>query len=272
MKLNYKAIQGDCIEQLPKIAMPDLIIADPPYNIDHPYADYKDLLPENHYLAWNQVWLKAAADALLPCGSMFVFYPDEWAADIDVFMRRQLGMHRRSWIVWSFGFGVANQKNFSRSHCHILYYVKDKKDFTFNADAIRVPSNRQLVYGDKRANAKGKLPDNTWVLTKDEMQATLLDDSDSWYISRICGTFKERKEHSPNQLPIALLNRIILSASNEGDLVVDPFAGTFSAGVASAYCRRNFIGIDVSKTCVERGEVAMREAVNQPVLRAEPRK
>ncbi len=85
---------------------------------------------------------------------------------LKVMLTSELKMTCRSWVVWYYTFGVNCKANFSRSHTHLFYMVKDPKSFTFNADspALRVPSARQLVYGDRRANPKGRLPDNTWIL------------------------------------------------------------------------------------------------------------
>ena len=70
----------------------------------------------------------------------------------------------RSWVIWYYTFWVNCVRGFSRSHTHLFHFVKDPKKATFNADEIRVPSARQLVYADSRANAKGRLPDDTWIL------------------------------------------------------------------------------------------------------------
>src|SRR5439155_19851947 len=116
------------------------------------------------------------------------------------------------------------------SHTHILYFTKDEKNFTFNADAVRVPSARQTTYNDRRANAKGKRPDVVWFLRPQEAQASGLsffgEDSDTWNVSRVCGTFKEREGWHGCQMPIGVLNRIISASSNSGDVVLDPFNGS----------------------------------------------
>jgi hypothetical protein len=67
-----------------------------------------------------------------------------------------LGFHCRSWVVWYYTFGVNCTKKFSRSHTHLFHFVKDPKSFTFNLQDIRVPSARQLVYADARADARGE--------------------------------------------------------------------------------------------------------------------
>ena len=85
--------------------------------------------------------------------------------------RRKIGFNLRNWIVWHYTFGQQTKLMFAKSHTHILYFTKDRKDFTFNADAVRVASARQTTYGDARANPKGKLPDDVWFLRPQETPA-----------------------------------------------------------------------------------------------------
>lgn len=243
---------SDCCKFLASLKRrPNLLVCDPPYNYGVEYdSAIADNRPYAEYLGWTQDWLGAAHAALHPHGALWVFIPDEWVSEIDLYCRKELKMTRRSWVVWYYTFGVANQKNFSRSHTHLLYFTKAKTKFTFNADAVRVPSARQLVYNDRRQAAGGKLPDNTWVLTRDQLQPLFEPDRDTWLESRVCGTFKERKKHSPNQLPEALVERIVRSCSNPHDLVVDPFLGSGSTAAVAARLGRDFAGCDLSKTCV----------------------
>jgi site-specific DNA-methyltransferase (adenine-specific) len=239
----------------------DLLIADPPFNYGLDYADYVDSLSNSEYRNWTRDWLMAADRALARHGTAWLFFPDEWVADVDVMVRSEIGWHRRGWVVWAFGFGVACQKGFSRAHTHVLYYTKTKSVFTFNDAAVRVLSNRQLVYNDRRANPRGKLPDNVWVLTKEAMDAVLPADGDVWYESRVCGTYRERQEHSPNQIPVSVMERIVLATGDPGDLVVDPFCGTGSSGEAAALAGRNYLGNDISPTCVERSRERVAAAL-----------
>jgi site-specific DNA-methyltransferase (adenine-specific) len=228
---------------------PKLICADPPYNYGEPYDKYDDHKPWDHYIEWSHRWLTAAADRLDKHGSMFLFYPDELVSFIDVFCQMELGLHKRGHVIWHYTFGVCNSamKNFSRSHAHILYYTKSKSVFTFNGLDVAVPSARSLVYNDKRANKKGKVPNDTWVLLKDQLEKVMLPDSDTWLESRICGTFKAKKKDSPNQLPLPLLQRIVTVASNPGELVYDPFNGSGTTGEAALGLLRNYSGDDLSE-------------------------
>src|SRR5690242_6101878 len=215
-------LNGDCLEHLARLpaGCVDLAFADPPFNIGYKYDAYHDNKPAETYLDWTNRWLKAVHRCLKPQGSFDVAIGDEYAAEIKIRLDA-LGMTMRNWIVWHYTFGVHCTRKFNRSHAHIFYYVNDPKRFTFNDMAVRVPSARQTTYADRRANPVGKLPDDTWVLRPQETAEHFQPESDTWYASRVCGTFKERTGH-PCQMPEAVLERIIRVASNPGDVVLDP--------------------------------------------------
>jgi site-specific DNA-methyltransferase (adenine-specific) len=245
----------DCCDGLDALEeRPRLVIADPPYNLGQPYEDYHDKKPHDEYLDFTERWMSRAVEKLHDHGSLWVFAPDEWVSEMDVMARKDLGLYKRRHIVWAFTFGQASQNNFSKSHCHILYFVKTKSRFTFNEEVLRVPSARQAIYGDKRANGKGKLPDATWMLLRHQLEPYMTPDKDTWLVSRVCGTFNERAKHSPNQIPLPIMVRIVRACSNVGDLVVDLFAGTGSSGVACATYERRWVGYDVSATCVKKSQ------------------
>jgi site-specific DNA-methyltransferase (adenine-specific) len=157
----------------------------------------------------------------------------------------------RNWIVWHYTFGVNCTRKFNRSHAHIFYYVADPKRFAFNADAVRVPSARQTTYADRRANPSGKLPDDTWVLRPQEEARGFAPDGDTWYVARVCGTFKERTGH-PCQMPEAVLERIIKVSSDPDDLVLDPFAGSGTTLATAKRLGRHYLGIELSEDYAER--------------------
>jgi site-specific DNA-methyltransferase (adenine-specific) len=241
-----EVITGDCLEVL--AALPagcaDLVFADPPFNIGYEYDVYNDRRAKADYLTWADKWLAAAVRVLSPTGALFLAIGDEFAAEHKVRLDA-LGLTLRNWIVWHYTFGVNCTKKFNRSHAHIFYYVRDAKRYTFNADAVRVPSARQTTYADRRANPVGKLPDDTWVLRPQETEAHFRQDQDTWYEPRVCGTFHERTGH-PCQMPEAVLERIIRVASNPGERVLDPFAGSGTTLAVAKKLRRRFLGIELS--------------------------
>jgi len=222
-------INGDCLDVLPKLKAEsvDLVVADPPFNIGYEYDQYFDnLLPEEYY-AWSCKWIDCCVRALKPTGSMFVVIGDEYAAELKFALDRKL--HMRNWIIWYYTFGVYSKHKFGRDHAHILYYCKDPKQRTFRADDIKVPSRRQTLYQDKRADAKGRVP------------------GDVWTFPRVCGTFKERNTVGHKcQLPESLVDRIVKVASRPGGLVLDPFAGTGTTLAVSKRLKRRFIGVELS--------------------------
>ncbi len=178
-----KILTGDCLRHLASLpeGIVDLAFADPPFNIGYEYDVYNDRQTKADYLAWTEQWLKAVRRVLKPAGSFFVAIGDEYAAELKIRLDA-LGLTLRNWIVWHYTFGVNCQQKFNRSHAHILYYVMDPRRFTFNADEIRVPSARQTTYADRRANPRGKLPDDTWVLRPQEDASCFPPDSDTWYV------------------------------------------------------------------------------------------
>src|SRR5204862_8221084 len=219
----------------------DLAFADPPFNIGYEYDVYEDLCDADKYLAWTRDWGKAVQRVLKPNGTFWLAIGDEYAAELKLIFQKDLGFTCRSWVIWYYTFGVNCTKKFSRSHAHLFHFVKDPKQFTFNSLAVRVPSARQLVYADARADSRGRLPDDTWILRPQDLPEGFQADEDTWYFSRVCGTFKERSGWHGCQMPEQLLGRIIRVSSNPGDVVLDPFSGSGTTLVVAKKLGRQWI-------------------------------
>ena len=257
-------IQGDCIQTLNEgpEGWVDLVFADPPFNIGYLYNGYEDLKPAEQYVKWCNEWITAVHRALKPTGSFFLAIGDDYAAELCV-EAKKVGFTMRNWIIWHYTFGQQPKHKFARSHTHILYFTKSDKDFTFNADAVRVKSARQTVYKDNRANKKGKLPDDTWYLRPQET-ADLFDPLDDvWNESRVCGTFKEREGWHGCQMPLAILDRIIKAASNPGDVVLDPFNGSGTTVLSAALLGRKYVGLELNNDYVELARRRLSHALER---------
>lgn len=242
----------------------DLVFADPPFNIGYLYHGYNDKRNTDDYLQFSEDWMKAVWRALKPSGSFYLAIGDEYAADLCVIARRKLGFHLRNWIIWHYTFGQQTKMMFSKSHTHILYFTKDPQEFTFNRDAIRVASARQTTYADLRANPKGKTPDDVWYLRPQETNGEFFQpESDTWFVSRVCGTFKEREGWHGCQMPMEVLNRIIKTSSNPGDLVLDPFNGSGTTVVSAALLGRKYLGIDQSEEYVGFARKRLEHSLKQ---------
>lgn len=246
-----KLYNMDCIKGMGQIkdGSVDLAFADPPFNIGYKYDVYEDRLKAEEYLAWSKEWGKALIRTLKPTGAFWLAIGDDFAAELKVMFQRELGLFCRNWVVWYYTFGVNCKFKFSRSHTHLFHFVKDRKNATFNTEAIRVPSARQLVYGDLRADSKGRLPDDTWVLRPQDLPDGVGFNADEnvWYFPRVCGTFKERAGWHGCQMPEQLLGRIIKSCSNPGETVLDPFGGSGTTLAVAKKLGRRFIGFELSE-------------------------
>lgn len=228
MEIN-KVYLGDCVNLMNSFneESVDLIFADPPFNIGVKYDIYNDRKSYEEYYKWSENWISSCFRILKKSGSIYIAIGDEFVAEINIILKRK-GFNFRNWIIWYYTFGQNQKKKFNRSHTHILYFTKSKDTFYFDDNYIRIPSARQLLYNDKRANPDGKIPD------------------DVWEFSRVCGTFKERIGDHPCQMPEKLLERIIKASSKENDLVLDPFGGTGTTATVAKRLRRNYITMDIS--------------------------
>jgi DNA modification methylase len=239
---------GDCLERFGQVedASIDLVFADPPFNIGYDYDVYDDRRDDAQYLDWTRRWAREVVRVLRPSGTFWLAIGDEFAAELKCIFHRELGLTLRSWVIWYYTFGVHCTRKFSRSHAHLFHFTRDPKQFTFNDEAIRVPSARQLVYADRRADPKGRLPDDTWILRPQDVAGGFAPDGDTWYFPRVCGTFKERAGWHGCQMPEQLLGRIIRACSNPSDVVLDPFGGSGTTLVVAKKLDRRYLGFELS--------------------------
>jgi site-specific DNA-methyltransferase (adenine-specific) len=258
----------------------DLVFADPPFNIGYDYDVYDDRRAAEQYLAWTRRWGAAVRRALQPAGTFWLAIGDEYAAELKLIFQNELGFTCRSWVIWYYTFGVNCTKKFSRSHAHLFHFVCDPKQFTFNASAIKVPSARQMVYADGRADAAGRLPDDTWILRPQDLPEGFRADEDTWYFPRVCGTFKERAGWHGCQMPEQLLGRILRACSHPGDRVLDPFAGSGTTLVVAKKLGRRWLGFELSKRYFDQiqarldaaAEGQLLEGAEEPKVGAPPRR
>jgi site-specific DNA-methyltransferase (adenine-specific) len=260
-----KVYQGDCLERIAQVkaGSVDLVFADPPFNIGYDYDLYDDRRCRREYLDWSKKWMAAVCRVLKPTGTFWLAIGDEYAAELKLIAQDDVGFTCRSWVIWYYTFGVNCVRAFSRSHTHLFHFVKDPDHFTFNGEnpVLRVPSARQLVYRDARANPKGRLPDNTWIFRpQDAPPSGFATMHDTWYFARVAGTFKEREGFHGCQMPEQLLGRIIRISSNPQDLVLDPFAGSGTTLAVAKKLGRRWLGIELSRDYVKRIRQRMADA------------
>ena len=240
---QHKIIQGDSLEELKKIEDEsiDLIFADPPYNIGKNFNGHKDKWETNElYLEWCYKWLDLCIQKLKPNGSFYVMTSTQFMPYFDIFLSKKLTILSR--IAWYYdSSGVQAKKYYGSMYEPILFCVKDPKNYTFNADDILV---------EAKTGAKRKLID--YRKNPPQVYNSEKVPGNVWEFPRVRYRMDEYENH-PTQKPIALLERVIKASSNEGDLVMDPFSGTFTTSFVAKQLGRKSIGIDLQEEYVKIG-------------------
>ncbi len=234
---------GDCLEVLPLLPANsiDLVFADPPYNIGKQFAGFDDTWPSDaEYAAWCYKWLAHCIRVLKPTGSLYVMASTQAMPYLDLWLRERLAVLSR--IVWHYdSSGVQAKKYFGSLYEPILFCVKDAKNYIFNAADIEVEARtgavRKLIDYRKGVPAPYK---------------TTKVPGNAWYIPRVRYRMAEYEDH-PSQKPEALMERIIKASSRAGDLVLDPFSGTFTTCAVGHRLGRRTIGIESQAEYVKIG-------------------
>lgn len=244
-----KIIKGDCLEVLKKIPdnSVDMTFADPPFNLKKKYNHYEDSKEKQDYLNWCNDWMSEMVRITKPTGAIFVHNIPRWLSHYAEHLNKIA--YFRHWIAWDSG-GAPMGKTLLPNHYGILYYTKSKSHKDFKFYDIRYPHPRCRAcdeflkdYGGKKDQAHGFGP--------------LL--SDVWNdIHRI--RHKKRRDEHPCQLPIPLLERLILMTTDEGDVVLDPFMGTGTTAVAAKRLGRKYIGIELDSDYVKIAEKNVKAA------------
>ncbi len=221
---------GDALQSLKLIESEsvDLIIADPPYNLGKNYGNNHDVKGFQEYLEFSEAWLKESQRILAPHGTIYVFMGFRFISYLYDILDQKMGMYFNSWITWHYTQGIGKTKGFSPRHDDILMFTKTE-NFKFNLDNVRVPQK----YYRERNNMNGANP------------------GDVWAFSHVHYSNPEREEH-PTQKPEALVARMILASSDEGDLVLDPFFGSGTTLRVCQVLNRRSIGIELNPEFVAK--------------------
>ncbi|NLD72502.1 MAG: site-specific DNA-methyltransferase [Chloroflexi bacterium] len=246
---------GDCLDLLREI--PDeslqLVVTSPPYNIGKEYEDRLDL---DDYLGQQARVIAESVRALSPRGSIcwqVGNYVDRGAiVPLDAILYpifANLGLRMRNRIIWHFGHGLHCSRRFSGRHETIMWFTKTD-DYVFDLDAVRVPQKypgkkhfKGPKAGQYSGNPLGKNP------------------GDVWAIPNVKSNHVEKTEH-PCQFPVELVERLVLSLTNKGDWVLDPFLGTGSTIIAAIRHGRRGVGAEIVPKYVDLS----RQRIEQEML------
>ena len=261
-------ILGDCLEILKTLESEsiDLIYLDPPFfsnrNYEVIWGDQGEIRSFqdrwsggiDHYIAWLKDRVLEMHRVLKNTGSIFLHCDWHANAYIRIFILDKIfGENNfRNEIIWCYGSGGASKSHFSRKHDNIFWYTKSQ-NYTFNLNLVREPysspqkSATPKIVGEKsylKMNPLGRIP------------------FDWWQIPILTNSAKERIGY-PTQKPESLLERIIQCASNENDIVLDPFLGGGTTIAVAERLKRKWIGIDQSVAAIKVSELrlARREII-----------
>jgi adenine-specific DNA-methyltransferase len=247
------------MQSLPSGSM-KLIVTSPPYNLGKEY-ERRSSKPE--YLAQQKSVIKAAARLLHAEGSIcwqvgnFVENGEIEPLDIILYpLFKDEGLQLRNRIIWTYGHGLHCQNRFSGRYETILWFTKSD-DYTFNLDPVRIPSKypgKRYFKGPRRGeisgNPLGKNP------------------GDVWEIPNVKANHVEKTEH-PCQFPVGLVERLVLSLTNKGDAVLDPYLGVGSSAIAALKHARHAYGCDVHKRYIDIARERV-QALQAGTLRVRP--
>ena len=241
-----KIIQGDVIEILTKIkdSSVNLVILDPPYNLSKTFGDVKfDAKTYEDYWAWMDTWLPLCLQKLTDNGTLYIC--SDWRTSpiiynvLRSYEDRGLGavMNR---ITWARDKGRGSEKNWKNNIEDIYMFVKDKNDYVFNSEAVKIQKKVLAPYRDKKGNNKD------WVQGEDGPERMTYC-SNIW--NDITIPFWSMAENTPHptQKSEKLYARLMLASSNEGDVVLEPFAGVCTAGVVAKKLNRKSISIELNE-------------------------
>lgn len=249
------AVLGDSLNILNRIGTGtiDLIFADPPYNIGKDFGNNKDAWASGQgYVAWCKTWIDECFRVLKPEGTLYFMTATQYMPYLDIYVSEKYHVLAR--IIWTYdSSGVQSKKIFGSLYEPLLMANRSsKKRYTFNYHDILVEAKtgakRHLTNYRKSPpqpyNSR-KIPGNVWEF------------------SRVRYKMEEYENH-PTQKPEALLERIIRVSSNPGDVVLDPFAGSFTTSAVAVRLNRRAIGIDCNEDFYKIGlrRTGIAETVN----------
>lgn len=237
-------ILGDSLSVLQhiKTGSIDLIFSDPPYNINKDFGNNKDKWDSvKDYIEWCKKWLDECMRVLKDSGTMYFMTATQHMPYLDVYVSEKYNVLCR--IIWSYdSSGVQSKKMFGSLYEPILMINKtNSSKYTFNYKDILV---------EAKTGAQRKLID----YRKDPPQPynTKKVPGNVWEFTRVRFKMDEYENH-PTQKPESLLKRIILTSSNPGDTVLDPFSGSFTTSAVAVRLGRRAIGIDINDEYFEIG-------------------
>ena len=235
-KDNQYAVLGDSLDILTRIKDNtfNLIFADPPYNIGKTFGQTKEKWSKEDYVNWCKRWIDESMRILKNNGVMCFMSATQFMPYLDCYVDSKYHVFAR--IIWFYdSSGVQSKSNFGSMYEPIIIVSKNKACVTFNRENAMVEAKTGSV---RKLIDYRKTPPKPYNMEKIT--------GNVWYIPRVRYKMKEYETH-PTQKPEKLLERIITIFTNKNDLVLDPFAGTFTTCAVSKNHGRSSVGIEIEE-------------------------
>ena len=243
-------INGDCIvemQNLPDVCI-DLIIADPPYNLNKDFGQWKESEKKHEWLEWSKRWLNECNRVLRPGGSIFVYGIHHHICWIQCHLY-DLGLQYRRQIIWHYENGFAGYTKSLAAHYEPLLWFSKGKSFTYHPIREPYKSTERLKH---KIIKNGRV----WEPHPDGRLA-----GDVWRFPVLAGRrFKDEKVDHPTQKPLSISGRIVEHFSDPGELILVPFAGSGSECVAAKIAGRHFIGFELNSDYVKIAKSRLNES------------
>lgn len=229
---------GDCLELFKNIPdnSVDVTFADPPFNLKKNYISYGDSLEFQEYLDWCEKWIFEMVRVTKPTGSIFLHNIPKWLTYYATYLNKFANF--KHWISWDAPTAPMG-KSLQPAHYGILFYTKEVKGTKIHE--LRYPHKRDRKQGFLLKDYGGK---------KDKLHPFGPLVSDVWTDIHRIKHNKKRDPH-PCQLPIHLMDRLILMTTDENDIILDPFSGTGTTAIAAKRLGRKYIGFELDEHYVE---------------------
>lgn len=235
--------QVDCLNFLKTLSTDsvDLVFADPPFNLRKSYGDaVTDNRKDDEYIEWCKAWINECSRVLRPGGSLFLWNLPKWNLQFGSVLSQHLTF--RHWIAVDIKYSLPIQGRLYPSHYSLLYYSKGKPR-VFRPDRLPMEICRSCLADLKDYGGY-----------KDKMNPKGVSLTDVWIDIPPVRHAKYKKRAWANELSVKLMDRIIEMASNEGDIVLDPFGGSGTTFAVAEMKGRRWIGSELGpvKHIIER--------------------
>lgn len=221
----------------------DLIIADPPYNLNK--AVWDTFQSQEAYIDWSLQWIVQAARILKPTGSLYIMGFSEILADLKHPASQYFSGCR--WLIWHYKNKANLGQDWGRSHESILLFRKTQIA-KINIDNIRIPyGNHTLKYPSHPQATTSQYTNRKYAQYSQNWQPNPkgAKPKDVIELPTTCNGMREKTPH-PTQKPEALIRKFVLASSNRGDLVIDPFSGSGTTLVVAEQLGRRWLGCDIN--------------------------